>query len=279
MVAWRGPRLGGLVRWVRVRYDSPMRVLHLDPEPFHTLGFNAALPGGSRGGASLPFLTATVDELPADLEALVVASDLQGRVGARLLGVAVAEELLLLGDLGLVPPASAVGVLLAGDLYAAPGADVRGASGEVSEVWDAFALSFRWVVGVLGNHDLLGGPPARAVLDGDVVLRDGLRIGGVSGIVGKPTKPRRKTEAAFREALARVAQVSDVVVLHESPEVPEHGLRGQAAVRDELDTRARAGATPLVVSGHCHWPVALVELATGLQLLNVDGRVVVLARA
>jgi hypothetical protein len=33
---------------------------------------------------------------------------------------------------------------------------------------------------------------------------------------------------------------------------------------------------PLVVRGHAHWPEPLVELASGVQVLNVDARVVVL---
>jgi hypothetical protein len=46
--------------------------------------------------------------------------------------------------------------ILAGDLYSAPGGDVRGATGDLRSVWSAFADAFAWVVGVAGNHDLFG---------------------------------------------------------------------------------------------------------------------------
>lgn len=252
-----------------------MHVLHLDAERFHTLTYRNALGGGRSGDMPLPFFHATVDALPAGLDALVICSDLQGRVGSRLLGVATVDALVALGEQGALPPPAATGVLLAGDLYAAPKADERGASGDVTPVWDAFEERFRWVTGVLGNHDTLAAWHRARVLDGNILERDGLRIGGVSGIIGKPTKPMRKTEAAFTAALRAVLD-ADVVVLHEGPEIPERRLLGHPAVRRTLD---QASPPPLVISGHCHWPTPFVVLPSTLQILNVDGRVIVLRPA
>jgi Icc protein len=103
-------------------------------------------------------LRGRVDGLPDGLEAVVLASDLQGRaladphasedVPLRLLGEAVADELHTLAELEEIPPPERMGVALAGDLYAAPDARKRGATGDVRSVWRAFARrGFRWVVG------------------------------------------------------------------------------------------------------------------------------------
>lgn len=40
-----------------------------------------------------------------------------------------------------------------------------------------------------------------------------------------------------------------------------------------------AGAAPLVLCGHCHWDAPLAALPGGSQVLNADGRVVVLRPA
>lgn len=54
-----------------------------------------------------------------------------------------AEELEELAQAGLVPPQWESGLLLAGDLYGVPGSLKRGGSGDVGEVWRAFAERFR----------------------------------------------------------------------------------------------------------------------------------------
>lgn len=70
---------------------------------------------------------------------------------------------------------------------------------------EAFGQQFRWVVGVAGNHDTFGAPreqaqffrqrPELQLLDGDVVDVDGLRVGGVGGIMGRPDKQGRAPHA------------------------------------------------------------------------------------
>ncbi|MDV7390080.1 hypothetical protein RZS08_01950, partial [Arthrospira platensis SPKY1] len=111
-----------------------------------------------------------------------------------------------LAELAVIPALDRCGALLAGDLYAAPGADKMGATGDVRPVWRAFARHLRWVAGVAGNHDLFGDRGAQAglarepglhLLDGDAVTLDGLRIAGVGGICGRPGKPNRRPPEAF----------------------------------------------------------------------------------
>jgi len=82
--------------------------------------------------------------LPDRFDAIVERSDLQGMAElgtgqARLLGVAVAEDLQRLALGGVIASAERTGVLLAGDLYSVPAVDKRGGYGTVADVWNAFA--------------------------------------------------------------------------------------------------------------------------------------------
>lgn len=267
-----------------------MRIVQLDREPLHTLAYLDAAPGGGSQTRQLPLLRGRVDHLPAQLDALLVTSDLQGRAalaeadGAlRLLGEALAEEYLTLADLDLVPTPAFTGVVLAGDLFAAPGADRMGATGDVRDVWRAFAARFRWVAGVAGNHDLFGKPseqtrfarePGIHLLDGRQVELDDLRIAGVGGICGRSGKVNRRPPDEFVAAIRRVLPAHPhLLVLHEGPDAGPRQL-GNPDVRGAVDGR---GA--LVVCGHCHWHEPLAELPGGTQVLNVDARVVLLERA
>jgi 3',5'-cyclic-AMP phosphodiesterase len=195
-----------------------MRILSVDIRgaPLDVIPYVSAIRGGGSELAALPVLRATVDELPADVAAIVVASDLQGveltrqpGVVPRLLGEVLAARLGDLAARGRLPPLDQIGVILAGDLYAA--ISRRGGLGDVRAVWRAFAERFRWVVGVAGNHDHFGSPsdqaqfagePRVGLLDASVVTLDGLHIGGVSGIVGDPRRPFRRSEDELVRASA-----------------------------------------------------------------------------
>lgn len=173
-----------------------MRVIDWSPTPIHEVPYRLAGQSGRVETASLLVTVATVESLPDGLDALVLTSDLQGREWltppggeARLLGEVVAEELAILAELGTLPSAGRVGVLLAGDFYAKPDlAAGRGGSGDVRLVWEAFRARFRWVCGVAGNHDRFGTTPSDLAaltslpgvnyLDGDLATLDGLRVGG-----------------------------------------------------------------------------------------------------
>ena len=259
----------------------PIRIESIDLEPVAELRYlNAARRGGTEV-RRLRVERAWATGLPDDLDALVATSDLQGimpspsRGGeATLLGVAVAEILDELAFDGALPPAQRTGVLLAGDLYSVPEANKRGGHGDVAAVWDAFAGRFAWIVGVAGNHDDLGrvatGDSVHA-LDGEVVERDGRRIGGVGLICGNPAKVGRR---APDDQLAQIELVAesdvDLLLLHEGPS-GDDDQPGNPAMRELIERHA----VPLTVCGHVHWESPLAEHAGG-QILNVDTRVIVL---
>jgi Icc protein len=252
-----------------------MKILELERSPRWSVPYRTALPRGEVGEVQLPVLYGAVDSLPEGLDALLVAGDLQGRCGPRLLGEQLCAEIEARAGAEL-PALDRIGVLLAGDLYAAPRANVRGASGPVDDVWEAFGTAVRWVAGVAGNHDEIDSKRMRhlqraAVLDGEQVTLDGLAIAGLGGIIGDPQKPRRRPETRYRHALRELLQLRpDVLVLHESP-LGGEGQRGRELVREEVE-----GKVALVVSGHVYWPDPLCALAPTTQALNVDGRAVVL---
>jgi Icc-related predicted phosphoesterase len=281
-----------------------MRVFDWVPKPIHEVPYLMARKGGGATDCvALPITMARVEGLPAALDGLLFAADLQGREslpptkrqqksgrfryreGRRLLGEVVAEHVRRLCASGDLPPADKLGVVLAGDLWAEPGCRRHGGLGCVGPVWGAFGGTSRWVVGVLGNHDSYDRPrpdeghstaPLRmALLDGDVIEVDGLRVGGVGGIIGDADKARRKPERRYLELLENVLrQQPDLVVLHESPEVPEADCWGKSSIRECL---LRHGPT-LVICGHCHWPTPLQILPNGTQVCNVDARVIVAVR-
>ena len=69
-----------------------------------------------------------------------------------------------------------------------------------------------------------------------------------------------------------VDHTTDVLIMHDGPDSPQHGFRGSSSIREVVEL-----ARPtLVVRGHSHWKLPFVELASGVQVLNVDCRVVLL---
>lgn len=257
-----------------------MRIVSVDKEPFFTLTYRCSGPRGkSILQQTLPFFKAKASGMPQGLDAMVLTSDLQGREDDprnRLLGIRVSEELARMVENKEIPEPDIV--LLAGDLFDYPEMNKRSGCGEVSEVWTAFAERFKRVLGVHGNHDFIQKPRAlpsnASVLDGPGLSVDGLRIGGVSGIVGKPTKNQRRTEEDFFGALDAITlKKPDILVLHQGPDDPSDGRRrGDSAVREALES----GYTGLTVFGHCYWPEPfLMPLGEG-QIINVDSRVIIL---
>lgn len=261
-----------------------MRIEAIAPAPIDALRYLNAARGGGTEVRRLPVLQARVRGLPADLDALILASDLQGivpspdRGEATLLGVAVAAFCASLAAEDRLPRPERTGVLLAGDLYSVPAADKRGGHGDVSSVWQAFADRFRWVAGVAGNHDDVSRierriPRGVHLLDGATVGLDGLAIGGVGRIVGDPDKVGRRDEGEQLALIDLVAETRpDVLVLHEGPP----GGSGQPGNPD-IAERLAAHRVGFTVCGHVGWEAPLFEGSAG-QVVNLEGRVLVLVR-
>jgi hypothetical protein len=180
-----------------------------------------------------------------------------------------------------LPPKEKTAVLLVGDL--GPDAD----EGDVRSVWFALADACRWVAGVAGNHDAFGqctsvgdarialGRPELHLLDESLVKLDGLTIGGLSGIISNSDGAWIRSESDFVAAMARLAQQGpDLLISHDGPNVAGTALSGWPSVRRALE----AAPPTLLIRGHDAWRTPLATLANGTQILNVEGRVVVLVR-
>jgi hypothetical protein len=215
-----------------------MQISDWSPEPIHEIRYRYARSGSGTSVGALAVTSAKCNDVPTWVEGIILTADLQGREllppkkkvktrhrligkeGPRLLGEVVAQELAGLSAQGLIPPSRRIGVVLGGDFWAEPGSEKRGGAGDVSPVWKAFRNNFRWVVGVLGNHDQLNPLPGRdrrpgesdrwSLLDGGVVTVDGMRIGGVSGIIGSSSKLHRKEREDYIAALNKVLAIVQI---------------------------------------------------------------------
>ena len=267
-----------------------MKVLTLNSDPVFEFPFLNAGQGPKTSSVDrLPVQIATVDQFPDGLAAIIVTSDLQGREHYQ---YQVSGALRLLGEWlpsvlknSVLPLLNIrkgrIGVLLAGDFYTVPGLDKRGGSGDVTSVWEAFAQCFSWVVGVAGNHDTFGvdslkppcfEPPVY-FLDLESISLEELTIAGISGIVGNPNKPWRKTEDEFLRFIHGLGSAQpDILLMHDGPDIPNSGCPGSSKIRETLSGLNNT----LVIRGHKYWNNPLMEIHYGLQILNVNARVVIL---
>lgn len=268
-----------------------LRITHIEPEPLERIPSVNAAPGGRRVEYTfVPIYRAYVEGLPESLSGLLVTSDLQGydtdRVPSperRLLGHVVADFVEEMAEVEMIPELLGVGALLAGDLYAIPTLDKRGGLGDVEEVWRSFLTRFRWVTGVAGNHDQFGGQCDFEVFEGQanchplhgrVIEVDGLRIAGISGVIGTSKKPWRCSPKEWERMATRLLeQEPDILILHQGPENSVKRRKGHPLINEVL---ARFEHRPLVIFGHCRWPEVVSSLPGGAQLLNVDYRAVLL---
>ncbi len=250
-----------------------MKFLEISEDPFHELKYRSSGRGGEVRNVTLPFYKAIVDELPKGISSFVITSDLQGREQSkqsnRLVGEAVAEELSLLSELGKIPPIAFIA--LAGDLYDYPELHKLGGTGDVTSVWNAFATYFPFVVGVHGNHDTVQDSklaPNTVILDGNSTNYMGVRIGGVSGVIGCSDKNQRKSQQEFMGALTKVTHGKNhLILLHQGPEDIQNEQRGDPEITEHLLSKGSG----IVAFGHCHWAKPYIILGKN-QVLSVDHR-------
>lgn len=194
-----------------------LRITKIESAPFHALGYRTAGPKGKPVRVQLPFYRAEAEGLPSSVKTLVLTSDLQGRETGRqnrLLGCALADELVVLHNKGIILRPNLIA--LCGDLYEYPDCHKRGGTGPVDEVFCALSNACDQVVGVLGNHDELAQhdaalAPNISILDGTHSSMLGLRVGGLSGIIGDPKRHLRRSEDDFLKRLESLTSKSPTV--------------------------------------------------------------------
>jgi len=243
-----------------------------------------SIPEGSQEAQQqlLPILTGRVQGLPNSIHAIILASDLQGVMlddPTRLLGEGAAEVLSLLLDISFPHiDKNNVVVLLGGDLYA--DLSRRGQGGDPTPVWQAFSHAFGYTVGIGGNHDhletgwdhLTSYDKRCQFLHHDIIEIEGIRIAGLSGIIGRPDKNFRWTPAAYTQALTTLLRKDpDIILTHLSPQLPTHP--GEPLLLNVIEKRL---SSPLWCCGHVHWPAPGIVRHQDVTFVNVDARMLVL---
>ena len=221
----------------------------------------------------------------SSLDYLIIASDLQGNIFKNeapiLLGEVLPDFLKLLFDTEFpTVNLDRVGVLLCGDFYAR--LDKRGGLGDVKKVWQSFNQHFGFVVGVAGNHDDFGDfwefeafkeEPGIYYLDGKTITIGDLKIAGLSGIIGKPSKAFRNEETYHLKTIKHLLrQEPDFLLLHQSPNHLDPKLPGNNKIRETIE----AGKKTVICCGHSHWKTSLVEMENGTQIINADAKCIIL---
>lgn len=258
-----------------------IRIRHFNCEPFHSMSYMTANRRGKHPMCEqLMFYHAEAEGLPSDIKSLIVTSDLQGRElgnSNRLIGCALADELDELRKQRIIQKPSLA--LVCGDLYEYPDCRKPGGTGLVDEVFRSLGKVCDQVIGVLGNHDQVETSSSSlgsnvTILDGASKSVQGLRIAGISGIIGDPIKNLRRSQDLFLKNLRALAAKSpNVILLHQGPDDPESNRKGSNSVRLALE----AGYSGLTIFGHTRWDgPPIVRLGNG-QGLNAHGRVIVVA--
>ena len=254
-----------------------MNVLDVETKAFHEVNYRTSGRNGHIRTVTLPFHRVYVDKLPGDCTSLCAMADLQGRevsTSNRLVGEYVAEELSVLVERGHLPAIDLI--LLTGDFFDYPDLKKLGGTGDVTSVYIKFSELFDSVVGVYGNHDEIEEsmlPENCTVLDIQSLDISGVRVGGVSGIVGNPKRHMRKQQGEFVKAVEKVLkQKIDLLIAHQGPSGEEEEERGDFLLRESLAT----GGETLYIFGHCHWKTFHRTLGQN-HLLNVDNRVLVIS--
>lgn len=209
----------------------------------------------------LPFIRGKTAGLPADCPPLLLTADLQGRTDfgdgeGTLLGCAIPEALGAIEQAHGLPPVQSCLALLAGDFYTDPNACKRGGTGPVDAVWASMEDAFAEVLGVAGNHDSFRHRPG-GLMDGHCLHLGGLRVAGVSGILGSRNKPNRRTPDAYRRVLRQaLSEDPHILILHSAPHVDE-AHPGSPELTKMLTELGFAG---LLVCGHVGWKQPLQHI-------------------
>jgi hypothetical protein len=260
-----------------------MHIEDFKSEPIFSIPYRGIDTDGIIRDHEYPVFECHASGLPEGIEAMVCTSDLQGmyysesRKKNELAGIHVAEEMALFLEIERKIDPKRTLAILAGDFFCQPDLSGRGGFGFVDEVWYAFASAFGYVAGVTGNHDNFR-TNFQKVISNSHLLHDEARhtqeliIAGIGGIIGQSTKrPLRHAEEDFKAMFYRnLATRPDILILHENPESFDPSF----AHLSKLGTNP--ATSPLIVFGHRKLPEPLIELGNGMQLLNVNERVVII---
>lgn len=266
-----------------------MKTLHIkdiEKEPIERISF-LTIPQNSIEPSeySLPIYKGKIEGLPENINAIVVTSDLQGVVIQNdenvLLGEILAENLKLIFDIYFpeIDRKETI-VFLCGDLYT----DLikRGQSGNPTKVWEKFASVFGQTIGIGGNHDKFDNVEDinkiqnAKLLINEIFEIEGLRIGGLSGIIGRADKNFRLQETDYLKALSNLlSKKPNILLTHLSPQISDEDLQGDENITKILEK----GNKTTLFCGHSHWEYnKAFDMKNETQILNADTKVFILTK-
>ena len=235
----------------------------------------------------LPIYLGEFENENTNVDFLIICSDLQGAIEKdgeyKLIGEELPEFLKLLIEIEIDEIENPkVGILLCGDLFTS--LEKRGSSGDVRKVWNKFNEQFDWVIGVSGNHDRFGNKIEEEdfksiesihLLHKEIKEIDNLKIGGISGIIGRGDKTNRVDEKEYLDNLKKLLNKElDFILLHETPNYPKLEFIGNEKIREVIEKEGKSN----ICCGHCHWEKTLIELKNKSRIMNVDSKVVILKK-
>jgi len=268
-----------------------MKITLNEIEPIESFPYLEVGTGQSNSGnpiilhKELPIYLGEFENEKSNLDFLIICSDLQGAIEKdgeyKLIGEELPEYLKFLIEIELTENENPkIGVILCGDLFT--NLDKRGSSGDVREVWMKFKNHFNWVVGVAGNHDRFGSNQEKEdfesteniyLLHKEVKEIDNLKIGGISGIIGRGDKINRVDEKEYLDYLKKLLNKElHFVLLHETPDFPDLEFIGNPKIREVIEKEGKSN----ICCGHCYWERTLVEFENKSFVMNVDSKVVIL---
>lgn len=258
----------------------------IEKEPIERISFLTIPPNRVEPSEyNLPIYKGKIEGLPENVDALVVTSDLQGVVVQNgkdlLLGEILAENLKLIFDV-YFPTINREKTIafLCGDFYT----DLikRGQSGNPTKVWRKFASVFGQTVGIAGNHDKFNSEENinsiknAKLLINEIFEIEGLRIGGLSGIIGRADKNFRLEETDYLKALSNLlSKKPNLLLTHLSPQISSEYLQG-----DERLTEMLVKVNKMILfCGHSHWEYnKAFDMGNETQILNADTKVYILTK-
>lgn len=263
-----------------------LKITDIENEPIERISFLTIPPNSIEPSEfSLPIYHGKIKGLPMNINAIVVTSDLQGVIIQNdknvLLGEFLAENLKLIFEVYFPQIATKKTIaFLCGDLYA--DLTKRGQSGNPIKVWEKFASVFGQTIGIGGNHDKfinledLDKIQNAKLLINEVFEFEGLKIGGLSGIIGRSDKNFRLQESDYLKAFSNLLNKKpDILLTHLSPQISDKSLLGNENITQILEN----GYATTLFCGHSHWEYDKpIDMKNETQVLNTDTKVFILTK-
>lgn len=234
----------------------------------------------------LPVFLGHISNIPSGIDSIVITADLQGRELYHernlLIGEVVPHQLHDILTFLNIDTNNSI-ALLAGDFYSRELMDRKGGHGNVVPVWDSFSKYFKYTIGVPGNHDLfqqdaklyrtfLKNEKIKFLDKSDINL-DGMKIGGLGGIIGNPRKPFRKTQIDYLNYLNKLLSNNlDILIMHDGPDVPDIEVEGISKVREIIED----SNCKLIIRGHKHWDNFFHQNKNGNYIINAHEKIIIL---